>query len=78
MNRINVSEFKAVCLGLLERIRQTGEPVEILKNGELLAVVYPPPPKKRKKAFGAMKSSLKSDLGDLIEPLDVNWETLSK
>ena len=33
MKQISVSEFKAVCLGLLEKVRQTGEPIEILKNG---------------------------------------------
>ena len=28
MVQVNVSEFKAVCLRLLEQVRQTGEPIE--------------------------------------------------
>ena len=77
MEQINVSEFKAVCLRLLERVRQTGEPIEILKNGEPLAIVYPPPSKGRKSAFGALHSTLPRPAGDLIEPVaQGDWEVL--
>lgn len=76
MEKINVSEFKAVCLALLERVRRDGQPVEILKNGKPLAVVYPPPEEKLRK-FGALKESLSGVLGDLISPIDgVEWEAL--
>ena len=51
---MNVSEFKAVCLRVLERVRQTGQPLEILKNGQPLAVVYPPSTPGRRAAFGAL------------------------
>lgn len=79
MEQINVSEFKAICLRLLERIRQTGEPIEILKNGEPLAIVYPAPARSRKKAFGALKSTLRGQLAHLIEPVDgVEWDALKK
>ena len=78
MEKINVSEFKAVCLRLLEQIRQTGEPLQILKNGEPLAVVYPAKPKKRKGSFGALKDSLTGSLGDIMSPLDVDWEADSE
>ena len=77
MRQINVSEFKAVCLGLLEEIRQTGQPVEILKNGKPLAVVHPAAVTSRKAAFGAMKSTLTGPLADLVSPLDEgDWEAL--
>jgi len=76
MEKINVSEFKAVCLALLERVRRDGQPIEILKNGKPLAVVYPPPEEKLRK-FGALKESLSGVLGDLISPIDgVEWEAL--
>jgi prevent-host-death family protein len=79
MEQINVSEFKAVCLRLLEQVRQTGEPIEILKNGEPLAVVYPPPPKGRKAAHGVLRSTLSGPVGDLMEPLPESaWETARK
>lgn len=77
MEQIDVSEFKAVCLRLLERIRQTGEPIEILKNGEPLAIVHPAPVRSRKGAYGAMRSTLRGPVGDLIQPVDgVEWDAL--
>jgi prevent-host-death family protein len=75
MEQINVSEFKAVCLRLLERVRQTGEPIEILKNGEPLAIVHPAPARSRKGAFGAMRTTLRAPAGDLVQPFKgVEWE----
>lgn len=79
MEQINVSEFKATCLRLLEKVRQTGEPIEILKNGEPLAIVHPALPRSRKGAFGALKSTLRGPAGELVEPLDgIEWEALQK
>lgn len=77
MEQVSVSEFKAVCLRLLEKVRQTGEPIEILKNGQPLAIVYPASPRSRAGAFGALKSTLRAPLGDLTQPLEaVEWEVL--
>lgn len=79
MEQINVSEFKATCLRLLEKVRQTGEPIEILKNGEPLAIVHAASPRPRKGAFGALKSTLRGPVGDLVEPVDgIEWEALPK
>jgi antitoxin (DNA-binding transcriptional repressor) of toxin-antitoxin stability system len=79
MKEVNVSEFKAVCLRMLEDVRQTGESIQILKNGEPLAIVSPPPSSSRKAAFGALKSTLRAPAGDLIAPLDESdWEALRK
>ena len=77
MEKVNVSEFKATCLRLLERVRQTGEPLEILKNGQLLATVHPPATQSRKGKFGCMRHTVRGKVGDLITPLeDQNWEVL--
>lgn len=79
MQQMNVSEFKAVCLRALERIRQTGEPLEILKNGEPLAVVYPPKKDRRRACFGALRDTLRGPVGDLVSPVgDTGWEALEK
>jgi prevent-host-death family protein len=79
MEQINVSEFKATCLGLLEKVRQTGEPIEILKNGVPLAIVHPALPRSRNGAYGAMKSTLRAPLGDLTQPLEgVEWEAMEE
>ena len=80
MVQVNISEFKAVCLKMLEQVRQTGEPIEILKNGEPLAIVSPVYPMSRKAAFGAMKSTLPEDVDeDLITPFPASdWEVLRR
>ncbi len=45
----------------------SGEPNEILKNDQPLA------------AFGAMKETLRSPIGDLTQPMDdVKWEVLGE
>ena len=79
MKQVNVSAFKAVCLRLLEQVRQTGEPIEILKNGKPLAVVYPPPQSARRSAFGALKETLRGPIGDLVSPIATeDWEALTE
>jgi prevent-host-death family protein len=80
VERVNVSEFKATCLRLLERVRETGEPIEILKNGKPLAVVQAPPLREGKAKFGAMKASLfAGPLGDVTTPVDESlWEVLRR
>lgn len=80
MERVNVSVFKATCLRLLDRVRETGEPIEILKNGKSLAVVQPPALKEAKAAFGARKAALfTGPLGDVVSPAGESaWEVLRK
>lgn len=41
MRAIPISEFKATCLAVIERIRRTGEPVLITKRGHPVAEVVP-------------------------------------
>ncbi len=42
--RIAISEFKATCLAVLERVRRTGRSIVITRRGEPVAEVIPPPP----------------------------------
>jgi len=42
MQRISISEFKATCLAVLERVRTTGEPVLVTKRGQPVAEIVPP------------------------------------
>lgn len=75
MTQVSVSEFKAICLRLLEEERQTGEPIEILKNGVPLAVVYPAPTATRRGTYGVMKDTVDGEAGDLVTPIEeVEWE----
>lgn len=42
MKTLQVSKFKARCLGLLKEIRDTGEPLALTLRGETLVIVLPP------------------------------------
>jgi|GEM_PF-1911144 len=42
MKTIQVSKFKARCLGILKEIRDTGEPLILTLRGKALAVIQPP------------------------------------
>ena len=41
METINASDFKARCLAILDRVRETGERVVILKRGQPVAELGP-------------------------------------
>ena len=42
MQSINASEFKTRCLGLLDHVHATREPITILKRGRPVAQLTPP------------------------------------
>ena len=42
MKTLQVSAFKARCLGLFKEIRDTGEPLAVTLRGETLAIITPP------------------------------------
>jgi prevent-host-death family protein len=74
METISISKFKATCLALLERVRQTGEPILVTKRGVPIAQIDPPPSEqKRKITYGAMKGRIKI-LGDIVGPISSEEE----
>lgn len=78
MESMAISEFKAKCLAIIERVRQTGQPLLITKRGVPVAQVLPPPlpEPEAKSAFGCMKGTAR-ELGDIVEPLPAeDWEVL--
>lgn len=73
-----ISEFKARCLAIIERVRKTGRPVLITKRGVPVAQVLPPPLPEpaAKSAFGCMKGTVR-EIGDIMQPLpEEDWEVL--
>lgn len=71
-----VSTFKATCLGVLERVRKTGQPVLVTRRGVPLAQVLPPPPPAARSAFGVMRDHI-GELGNLVDPVAPDdWEAL--
>ena len=78
METIAISQFKATCLSLLERVRNTGEPLLVTKRGTPIAQVLPPPPPETAEtsAFGCMRGTTRQ-LGDIVAPVaEEDWEVL--
>ncbi|HEY2545089.1 MAG TPA: type II toxin-antitoxin system Phd/YefM family antitoxin [Candidatus Acidoferrum sp.] len=69
MQEIAISEFKAKCLAILERVEKTKEPIRITRHGKPVAEVIPATPVMDRSAWiGSMKGSIKI-LGDIISPV---------
>jgi len=78
MEEIPISKFKATCLGVLERVRRTGEPVLITKRGEPVAEVVPPArPAGRKRRLGTLAGTARVT-GDIVAPAsrEADWDVL--
>jgi len=78
MEEIAISEFKAKCLAILERVRKTRKPIRITRHGKPVADVVPPAVVVDRDAWiGSMKDSVKI-LGDIISPASDpdEWEAL--
>lgn len=75
MRTIKASEFKAKCLQITDEVAETGEPVEITKRGVPVAQLVPVR-RRPVTLFGALEGSI-TILGDIIEPIDVEWDALS-
>ena len=78
MEEIAISEFKAKCLAILERVRKTRKPIRITRHGKPVADVVPPAPVfDRAALIGSMKDSMKIT-GDIISPAtdEDEWEAL--
>jgi len=75
METIPASEFKSKCLGLIEEVHETGQPMIVTKRGVPIVMVVPyealETPKQ--KLFGMMKDSI-TITGDIISPIDEKWE----
>ena len=71
---IKASEFKAKCLALVNEVQRTGQSMVITKNGKPVAELVPHRPRKRN-ACGILKDRL-FITGDIISPIDVEWNAL--
>ena len=72
MEPIKASEFKAKCLKLMDQVAETGETLVITKNGRPVAELRPVT-KRVDTLFGAHKGLIEIK-GDIIAPLDEDWE----
>ena len=72
---MKASEFKAKCLGLMDEVAENGGEIVITKHGKPVAklTAFQERPES---LFGAGRGRMKI-LGDIISPLDVEWEAQS-
>ena len=76
MESMAISEFKATCLAVLERVRRTKKPVLITRFGQPVAEVVPPSAPPRPKGWiGSMVGTARI-LGDIVSPVseEGEWE----
>jgi prevent-host-death family protein len=77
---ITISEFKATCVAVLDRVKRTGRPVLVTRRGEPVARVVPPAPSPRPKSWlGCMAGRVKI-LSDVVSPAsdEDEWEAVRK
>ena len=75
---IAISEFKATCLAVLERVRRTGTPIIVTRHGEPIAEVVPPSVSSAGTSWlGAMRGTA-TIAGDIVAPASdaADWEAL--
>ena len=74
-----VSEFKATCLAVLQRVKRTGQTVLVTRFGEPVAEIVPPSlPETGGNWLGALAGTGRI-AGDIVAPvvLDDEWEVLT-
>jgi len=64
IEQISISKFKATCLAVLERVRQTREPILVTCCGVPVAEIKPPPEENAGSWLGAMAGTIDS-IGDI-------------
>jgi hypothetical protein len=77
MQTIQISEFKALCLRLLDQVKRSRKSLLVTRNGEPLVIISPAPQRIQRAPFGALRETGKV-LGDLTAPAsdETDWEVL--
>ena len=68
MSDVPISEFKAKCLGLIEQVHKTRQPLRITRHGRPVAEVIPAGPDRTRKFVGDMVGTAKI-VGDIVSPV---------
>ena len=78
VDTVSISEFKAKCLGLLDRVKRTGRPLLITRRVEPIAEVVPAPQARKEESWLGSAATTCTILGDLVAPVveEDEWEVL--
>ncbi len=75
---IAISEFKATCLAVLERVRRTGTSVLVTRRGVPVAEINPPSPASVDSDWMGSMRTTATIVGDLVAPIAADdWEALA-
>jgi prevent-host-death family protein len=69
MEEVAISEFKAKCLALLERVRKTKRPLRVTRFGKPIADVVPTAPIASDAEWLGMMADTVHILGDIVSPV---------
>ncbi len=69
---ISVTDFKAHCLEIVETVRRKKTSVVISKHGKPVAKIVPIDSEPVPSLYGSMRGTGRI-LGDIISPIDVEW-----
>ena len=75
---VTISKFKATCLSLLKKVKQTGRPVLVTRRGEPVALIVPPPEPAKLRTWLGMYQEKGRITGDIVSPVTSpkDWEIL--
>jgi prevent-host-death family protein len=68
MQNVSISQFKAKCLGLIEHVHKTRQPLCITRHGRPVAEVVPAGPDRERKFLGDMIGTAEI-VGDIVSPI---------
>jgi prevent-host-death family protein len=68
MRDVPISKFKAKCLGLIEQVHKTQQPLRITRHGIPVAEVIPAGPDRKRKFVGDMVGTAEI-VGDIVSPI---------
>jgi prevent-host-death family protein len=68
MKDVPISKFKAQCLGLIEQVHKTRQPLRITRHGLPVAEVVPAGPDRKRKFVGDMAGTVEI-VGDIVSPV---------
>jgi prevent-host-death family protein len=71
---VNVTEFKAKCLALLDEIGKNGGAITVTKRGRPLALIGPAPKRRRKSSEGAWIGKVEIPNAVLMADRSDLWE----
>ncbi len=73
---IKISEFKAKCIGYLNKVEEEGATYVVTRRGKPIATIGPKPNMKREKRLGTLKDKIQIQ-GEIVETdFSQDWEVL--